>query len=315
MPGTLIDTTSLTKFGDMTSGGGLAAIFDLNSGSTGYSQSTTGYAGVQLSTSTPIEYAEFVSASNGFDASGSNTSVTLKLYGKQGSAPTGPTDGTLLGTSGPFTDINAVTTKVITCTDPITAWDYIWGTLNTGVWCVLSALKLYEVTPPPEPEQQISDVFSVKKSCNITVPLKWNTTEIPEFRQGVFVEKTAVATVNFQMGIIHNNLNGYTDAIGISTHLLVRSGTTWASTQAATFEYVPNAVSGGNIASLTDHYGTLTLIAKVPLDANKYYEFSVTGSAHSSASSSDGLASVLAEYGVGLNYFVITVDKNEVLIN
>lgn len=311
MTSTLIDTTGLTKFGDMTSGGGLDAIFDSNTGSTGYSQTTNGYAGVYFPTPLAIDRAEFISANNGFDASGSNTGITLRLYGKQGSAPTSSTDGTLLGTLS-FFDTNTITTKSINSNDEITEWNYVWGVLNTGVWCVLSELKLYKFTPP---QQQSSNVFSLIKSCNISVPLAWSTTEIPDFRQGVFVEVEAVATVHFLMNVVHNNLNGYVGALGISSHLLIRSGNTWADTQAASFSYIPNVLNGSNISSLTDHYGNLMLIAKIPLLANKYYEFSVTGSAHTTASSNNGQASILVENGQGLNYFMIQIDKNERLVS
>lgn len=163
--------------------------------------------------------------------------------------------------------------------------------------------------------QQLGEVFSVLKSCNKPIPLPWYTTELSDFRTGILINSNAVATIKFRMDVIHNYLNGYTGAIGISSHLLMRSGKTWEETQSAKFQYVDNAVCGSNIASLTAHYGKLDFITKVPLEANTYYEFSVTGSAHSSASSSNGLASSLVENGIGFNCLIIEVDTNEVLIS
>lgn len=98
-----IDTSNLAKIGNMTSGGGLAAIMDGSSGTVGYAESTLGYAGVTLAAPTRIDHAKLTSADNGFDASGLTTGITLYLYGKAGTAPSHAHDGQLLGQMS-FTD-------------------------------------------------------------------------------------------------------------------------------------------------------------------------------------------------------------------
>lgn len=155
---TLIDTTSLTKIGDMVSGGGLPAAINPNdSGATGYKQATTGWGGVTLAAPTPIFSVDVTSAANGFDASGLTTPVTLQLYGKQGAAPTSSTNGTLLGSLS-FTDVNATTTKTINSTDTTTEWDHVWVRGTTGVWFITEAMKYYEADGgPPQTQFQYTN--------------------------------------------------------------------------------------------------------------------------------------------------------------
>lgn len=146
---TLIDTSSLVKIGDMTSGGGLAgAISHTDGGTTGYKPATIAWAGVTLSAPAPIQNVEVTSATNGFDASGLTTTITLQLYGKQGTAPANGTNGTLLG-SITFTDVNATTTKTINSNDTTTEWDHVWVRGTTGVWVVTDSMKFYEADGGP----------------------------------------------------------------------------------------------------------------------------------------------------------------------
>ena len=169
---TLIDTAPLLKIGDMLSGGGVtAAVNTGDGGATGYKQSTTGWAGVALATSTAISHVEVTSAANGFDASGSQTSITLRLYGRQGTAPGHGTNGVLLGTLGPFTDVNATTTRTIQSTDTTTQWDYIWVTGTTGVWTVYESIKPYAADsgPPATQYQQTFGPASEYSTENILV--------------------------------------------------------------------------------------------------------------------------------------------------
>lgn len=61
-------------------------------------------------------------------ANGAGT-VTINLYGKQGSAPTTATDGTLLGTLS-FTNTNSeLAGRTVTSSDEDTFWDHAWVTM------------------------------------------------------------------------------------------------------------------------------------------------------------------------------------------
>lgn len=78
---------------------------------------------------------------------GAAPSVTITLYGKNGGAPSGGTDGTSLG-SITFSDTaNESTGRTITSSDTTTAWDYVWvnivpasGTANI----LLGELEIYQ---------------------------------------------------------------------------------------------------------------------------------------------------------------------------
>lgn len=106
-----IDASALTKFGDMTAQAGLAAAFDGETSETatntasktlGGSSPGTGYVGFELATATVFAGAIVYGASNGGFMS-QNNAMTLNIYGSN-STPSTSSDGTLLGTSGEFTD-------------------------------------------------------------------------------------------------------------------------------------------------------------------------------------------------------------------
>lgn len=64
------------------------------------------------------------SSSAGFWSAGTSTTITLNLYGKNGTAPASGTDGTLLGTSGAIADTTGGV--VITSGDVTTEYRYLW---------------------------------------------------------------------------------------------------------------------------------------------------------------------------------------------
>ncbi len=306
----MIDASTLTKFGNMTLGGGLNAVLDLDTSNTGYSTTAQGWAGITLSVPTAIDKVELVPASNGFDASGLTSSITIDLYGKVGSSPTSPTNGTKLGTLS-FTDVNSQVSRTIMSNNRVTNYDHVWVVISTGVWAVASSVKIYSVVLPSAPSIINSNQYSLQRSLNTNVPLNWYASEIPGFRIATISDVDSVATLTFRMDVIHNNI--YSGAVGIAGHIVVRSGSTWQECQAASFSDITNAVSGKNIIDVTDHYGNININIKYQLVANRYYEFSASGSAHSTGSSANGLCSVLAEYGQGLNALILTVNKGELL--
>lgn len=142
----LIPLTGLTTFGDMTQGGGLAAIFDSNSWTAGRKEATVGYAGVVFNTLKNIDSVQLDSALNGFDASGLSTSITLELYAKESGTPSSGTDGTLLGSLS-FTDTESVLTKTITSSNKSTLFNCAWIRITTGVWANCVEARFY--TNPP----------------------------------------------------------------------------------------------------------------------------------------------------------------------
>jgi hypothetical protein len=79
------------------------------------------------------------SNSNGYAFNG-NPAITLYLYAKNGAAPSGPTDGTLLG-SITFTDTNNESTgRTILSNDVQTEWDHVWLGIGaasdpSGLYC------------------------------------------------------------------------------------------------------------------------------------------------------------------------------------
>lgn len=148
-----IDGTALSKAGNMTAGGGLAAVFDNDENTAGHNPATSGFVWLGLASPTKIDRIEVISTTNGFDASGSTTAITLTARGKVGSAaPTGsPTSHTNLGGVA-FTDINARTVKTISATNKTTAFDWVGINMTTGVWSSIAEICVYpvvEVTPTP----------------------------------------------------------------------------------------------------------------------------------------------------------------------
>lgn len=295
----------------MTSGNGLAAIFDGNTTTTGYRQSTTGYVGAELPSGTLIDYVVIKSASNGFDASGSTSTITLTLYGKNGTPASG-TDGTVLGATS-FTDVNTVTSKTIYNSNKYTHYSNMWVYIQTGVWVIASELEFYETAIPSEPPVMTGSRCSRIQSMNTITPLTWSPTLIPGFCIDIKTrENPGVATLHFRADVKHENV--VNDVVGISGSIMEQSGSTWLACLQDPPIRLPHAVSGQNILNVTDHYGNLNVFTKHQLSADTYYRFTILGTAHSTASPLDGLCSVLVEGSGGLNSFYITVDETEQLI-
>lgn len=125
-----ISRTLGTIIGNMTSGGGIDEAFD---GDTTQEHTQTsnraggdGYVGKTYPSPQKISSATIFSTNNfGFAASGSGN-IEITLYGKVGTAPANATDGTLLGTTGTFSDTDTLITKTITSNDLATAFDHVW---------------------------------------------------------------------------------------------------------------------------------------------------------------------------------------------
>jgi len=145
--GSKISPTGLTKFGDMTLGSGLAAAFDANTNEASpacASNSANGYAGMTLTSAKRVYHMVTYGTNNaGYDGGG-NPSVTLTLYGKQGSAPSSYSNGTSLG-STTFTDTDTTNSKTIVSTDQETLWDHLWLVIGgSATFPRLAEVEFYE---------------------------------------------------------------------------------------------------------------------------------------------------------------------------
>jgi hypothetical protein len=318
-----INLSSLPTIGNMTRGGGLATLFDGNSQTGAWAESTLGWAGVDFGSSPQaISEAVLFSASNGFDASGSASSIRLRLYGKNGGAPTGPTDGTLLGTLGYFTDPNAATSRSIT-TANTEAWRYVWATVETGVWAILLDIELYDrdsvaLPPPPSFTLLTAERTVVGKSVNSPTLLTTPFAEIEGFRTRVQIEQPAGAIIDVRTDVVHRGeFTGYTGVLSIGMLVGYRYATTAEGVAAAPVQRVPNAVVGCNLMNRDPHhYEKLHACSDLDMQPG-FYEFTVYMNAATDVSAyaqTNGLAALLIEGGSGLNRLRIVVDKGLAVI-
>lgn len=303
----MIDPSGLVAFGNMGSGGGLAAVFSPDT-SAGYATVSTGWAGLTLSESTRLKSVSIVSASNGFDASGSATTITLRLYGKKGAAPAGPSDGVMLA-STTFTDINAVTTKLLTSADQITPFDHVWISISTGVWAISQHVQFEEATEAtamlPTPDLTKRTVYQSRLDTEILLP--WTAAELPATRwKPLEIPAPCIGLVDIAIDFRHRGIptdgepDGYTGPIGIAWIFGRRFGASLAAMIAAPWQRYDDFVLSTQIASMQHHYATATRSGTIEL-APGFYQFSVYGTAHTTAGVSNGHACNLVEYGKGLN--------------
>lgn len=306
----MINTSALPRFGNMTRGGGLNAAFDGVAASQAWNEATTGWAGVDLVTSRRIARAAVSCQVNGFDASGLSTAVTLTLRAKNGAAPSGPNDGTIIGQVS-FTDVNAISTREILSNDLVTEWRFVWVVVSTGVWAVVSEIALFEA-PEPAPPLPLPDADEVVliRSVNAYAPLPWNAAPIPGFDMSFQVAADSVALIDFQANAKHqgNELSpAYWGVVGVGFVVQHRApGADWVT--------IPNGTSGFNISERNpQHYGAAVITGAVSL-APGFHAFRVLGTAHTDADSRDNIARLLVEGGQGLNAFRITVKRGAALV-
>lgn len=131
----LISRTAGTNIGDMTGDGGLAAAFDGNTSQAEAGCASigglTGYVGKTLASKTTFGKAVIYASNNNGYSNGAPT-ITVKIRGKNGAAPSGPTDGTQLGTIT-FADTSDESAgRTITSTDLVTTWDHLFAEIIRG---------------------------------------------------------------------------------------------------------------------------------------------------------------------------------------
>lgn len=126
---TLVDRTSGTAFGDLTSGGGLAASFDgttnQSNANSSNNASSFGYVGKSYGAGKIYSKVVIYGPNDQGYQTGANASHTVKLYAKNG-APSSGTDGTQIG-SITFTDTsNESAGRTITSTDQVNSYTHVW---------------------------------------------------------------------------------------------------------------------------------------------------------------------------------------------
>lgn len=316
-----IDADGATLFGNMTQGGGLTAVFDSSTSTVAYVEYSVGWAGVSLLTPKRIDTADLTSYVNGFDSSGLTSAITLQLRAKNGAAPTGYSDGVLLG-SASFTDQNILRTIAIASSDKVTEYSHVWAVVFSGVWSTLVGVKLYEAPEPepiPEPEPLPAGSHVFLRSCNQNIPLSKVGVELYPIRIRVLISEPRHVLLDFHGDVIHvGNGPDAGIAVGWSFWIAMRSAPTLAELGQVPFTTIRNAVGGGNVSERNpQHYGNKTIttaagehmsndapLSKLSAGA---HEFTVFGNCHTDGSSTDGLIQVLSEYGRGLNCLRVTV--------
>lgn len=303
VPGTLVNGMPLPKFGNMTGGAGLSALFDSSSSAQAYSETTSGFAGVELTSARQVLSIEIVSGDNGFDGSGTANTATISLYGKNGSAPTSATDGTLLNTTTK-TDTNTKQTVTLNG-NSLVNYKFIWVRIQTAVWAAATSLNIFTSKSIETPGEGNSVYLS---SCDQLVPLVSAGVEISQFRIPLHLKRSRVILLDFHSDVIHTGVGGDAGvAVGFSFYLNYRSGSTPEQMAQASFTNIRNAVGGGNVSEYSpQHYGNKSITSAIMLPAG-YHEFSVIGNGHTDGSSTQGILKILAEGGMGLNSLRATV--------
>jgi hypothetical protein len=90
---------------------------------------SNGYIGKTLGTPSAIHSAVSHGTNDkgyAFTGSPSGSTMTLSLYGKQGTAPASPTNGTLLGQISFTNQANESVGRTIASSDTTTVWDHVW---------------------------------------------------------------------------------------------------------------------------------------------------------------------------------------------
>lgn len=134
----LVDRTTGTNIGDMTSNGGLAASWNGDTTETAGSASAKGvatdaYVGKTFAVAKIVSRIKIYGTTNaGFIDGGGAVSTTLHIMAKNGAAPSGPTDGASLGSVTFTNTTNESAGRDIASTDQATAYLHIWARISTA---------------------------------------------------------------------------------------------------------------------------------------------------------------------------------------
>lgn len=309
-----INASSFPKFGNMIFGGGLTAIFDSSNTTVGYTQNTLGWAGVSLDSPRRIDKIELTSFSNGFDSSGLNSNITLKLMGKAGSTPVSYDDGICLGSIS-FVDSNTTQLVTINSSNKISKYDCIWCVILCGVWATLVDFKIYEATDPI-PMDAVSDKKTIFiKSCNDSVPLTRYGLELIQHRITFKLSTPRVVQIDYHADVIHTGDGADSNiAVGYGFSILRRQSDTEDGITNAPIIFIKNALGGGNISERNpQHYGNKTICSAINLSAG-FHQISVFASGHTDGSDTVGILKMLVEGGYGVNALRVSIEQIETIL-
>jgi hypothetical protein len=139
----LIDISGATLFGDMTGLDGLTSLNDGSNDFNAFKEVSPGYGGVVLPVPSRISSAQIDgNASSGYDGSGDNYGINIRLYAKESGTPSNSTDGTLLGQKD-FVDTNSINTQTIESSDKHTIFNSVWWRVTTEVGAVITEMRVY----------------------------------------------------------------------------------------------------------------------------------------------------------------------------
>lgn len=315
----------MTAFGNMTFGGGLSAALS-NTGNA-YAQDVTGWIGKDVDTSRQLQAVRVTSQTNGFDASGSTSEITIQVRGSN-TLPTSAMSGVVIGSLPTFTDVNALTTKTVWVT-ALSTYAYVWVNVFTGVWSAVTNVEYVYTTPAPAPapapaptptptvtSSDSATIFKkvaantvVKKACDAGLVMPQGAAVISPFTYRFEILRPTVCVLNFQANFVHRGeklIPQYLGVVGVGVSVEYRKSATEASVSSAPLKRFDNASSGINIYDRNPaHYGAVAISTAELLTAG-FYELVVYGSAHTDADSRDGIAAFLVEGGRGLNGLVLT---------
>lgn len=297
---TLLDVSSLPKFGNLLQGGGVAAVFD-GQNSTAWAEGSVGWVGVDMSNQPKrINYVEIVSAVNGFDASGSNTPIELELRAKNGASPSDFSDGVLLA-SHSFMDVNVQRSMTLYASDKHTKWDFVWVVIKSEIWAVAAELRIFE-TAAIRVETPQAHIF--RRSCGEKINLNFSAVEFAPIRISFELSETRVVSHDFHGDFIHtgyayNGSQSFQGVVGVGVFVVRRCSPTLDGLASAPWISDDNEVGGGNILSISQHYLNKSISGAVELGVG-FHEFSVWASCHTALlplnnDAQKGIVQVLAE--------------------
>lgn len=236
---TQISQAAGTNIGDLIGGGGLAAGFD-GTTSQSYSSSATspgapsnGYIGKNYSSAPKkiIKVDYWPSNDFGFDGSGSASTITVILRGKNGSAPASRSDGTSLGsdsfsetTSGP---------KTINSTDVATSYDYVWIDIATSATAGMAVAEARFFEPTVNNMTVVTTAQTVTSSVgNGRVLLEYNPVDSITLNTDLTAEVTCNGGTNWSSATLSTPTNGIGQAgrsIAETADTACTSGTSFAA--------------------------------------------------------------------------------------
>lgn len=126
-----------TIISDMSGGGGTSQLFNGTTSQGAGSgalkaASTSAYGGKTYSPAKYIQQGQIWSANDVGWHGSAGVTITINLRGKIGSAPSSPSDGDLLGTTGSFSNVAAADNRTITSTNQGTAYDHVFFEIVVG---------------------------------------------------------------------------------------------------------------------------------------------------------------------------------------